>query len=114
MPMVHEIKIEPVVDKHKQRTGYRYVPQPPDPASGPTAARPGDQVFWRNDDTQAHWPGTTAQKTIFMPNQIAPNSSSQAWVADAPANPLTYKDTLDTSGSAPTGTIVVSSTAGNV
>jgi hypothetical protein len=112
MPMVHEIKIEPVVDKHKKRTGYRYVPQPPDPASGPTAVRPGDQVFWRNDDTQAHWPA--APGVQFMPNQIAPNSSSQAWVADVQPTSLTYRDTLDTSGSAPPGKIVVSTTAGGV
>jgi hypothetical protein len=113
MPMVHEINIEPVIDEQsKKRTGYRYVPQPPDPASGPTAARPGDQVFWRNDDTQAHWPA--ANGVQFMPNQIAPNSSSQTWVADAQAQTLTYRDTLDTSGSAPTGTIVVSATAGSV
>ncbi len=42
---------------------------------------PGDQVFWANNDTQAHWPGLLApdgsiNKSYFMPNQIAPNSQS--------------------------------------
>lgn len=105
MPMVHSIRIEPVMNG-TTRIGYRYVPQPPDPASGPTGARPGDQVFWRNDDTQAHWPA--ANGVIFMPNQIAANSSSQAWTADNNLRSIVYRDQLDASPSAPTGTIVVS------
>jgi plastocyanin len=41
----------------------------------------GDQVFWTNNDSQPHWPGLknpdgSIDKTFFMENQIAPDSSS--------------------------------------
>jgi plastocyanin len=44
----------------------------------------GDQIVWANNDSAAHWPGLvnddgTIDKTFFMPNQIAPNSTSQAF-----------------------------------
>jgi plastocyanin len=45
-------------------------------------AAPGDQIFWANNDTEAHWPGLlnsdgSISTRYFMPNQIAPNSTSQ-------------------------------------
>jgi|SRR5690242_21426043 len=41
----------------------------------------GDEIVWANNDSTAHWPGLrnsdgTIDKTFFMPNQIAPNSTS--------------------------------------
>ncbi len=45
----------------------------------------GDQIVWANNDSQAHWPGLvnpddgTINTTFFMPNQIAPNSTSAAF-----------------------------------
>ena len=51
----------------------------------------GDQVVWANNDGRAHWPGLvkadgTIDTTFFMPNQIAPHSTS---VTFSPANPGT-------------------------
>jgi plastocyanin len=44
----------------------------------------GDQVVWANNDNLAHWPGLlnddgTTDKTFFMHNQIAANSTSPAF-----------------------------------
>lgn len=52
---------------------------------------PGDQIVWANNDGQAHWPGLqnangTITENYFMPNQIAPQSTSAAFT---PANPGT-------------------------
>lgn len=49
---------------------------------------PGDQIFWTNNDGDAHWPGLlnsngTINETFFMPNQIAPNSTSDAFALSA-------------------------------
>jgi plastocyanin len=43
----------------------------------------GDQIIWANNDTIPHWPGLVNEdgsidKTFFMPNQIAANSSTSA------------------------------------
>jgi plastocyanin len=46
-------------------------------------AAPGDQIVWSNGDHKAHWPGLlsngTVNATFFMPNQIAPNSTSSTF-----------------------------------
>jgi plastocyanin len=71
-------------------------PQPPLAKFEPdTLAQvaPGDQVFWANNDNAAHWPGLlnpdgSINKTFFIPNQIASNSTSDAFspAADATLN----------------------------
>lgn len=53
-----------------------------------TQVAPGDQVIWSNNDTVAHWPGLLTGdgsiiETYFMPNQIAPNSTSDGFAAGA-------------------------------
>jgi plastocyanin len=62
-------------------------PQPPlirfDPNLLAQAA-PGDQIFWANNDDAAHWPGLlnpdgSINETFFIPNQIAPHSTSDAF-----------------------------------
>jgi plastocyanin len=67
-----------------------------------------DQVHWANGDyTHAHWPGLLFQgqlnKTFFMPNQIAPNSSSTNWTPSGPGT-YTYECSLHPNER---GTIVV-------
>jgi plastocyanin len=49
----------------------------------PFPAQPGDQIFWFNDDTVAHWPALlndddtiSDPKTSFMRQQIEPQRSS--------------------------------------
>lgn len=47
-----------------------------------------DQIVWANNDSVAHWPGLlnsdgTINKTFFMANQIAPQSSSDTFVVGA-------------------------------
>ncbi|MEA2784611.1 MAG: hypothetical protein QOF71_715 [Candidatus Eremiobacteraeota bacterium] len=42
----------------------------------------GDEIVWANNDGRAHWPALangTLNTTFFMPNQIAPNSSSSSF-----------------------------------
>jgi len=44
----------------------------------------GDEIVWANNDGHAHWPGLqeadgTINTSFFMPNQIAPNSTSAAF-----------------------------------
>jgi len=73
-----------------------------------TPVEPGDQIVWANNDGHAHWPGLqnsdgTINKTFFMPNQIAPNSTSAAFSPASPEN-LNYTCTLHPNE---TGTIVV-------
>ncbi|HEV3315650.1 MAG TPA: hypothetical protein VG488_01725 [Candidatus Angelobacter sp.] len=46
-----------------------------------TNVRIGDEIFWINNDTEAHWPGRlnndgSIDKTFFMANPIAPGTSS--------------------------------------
>ena len=58
-----------------------------------TQVAPGDQIVWANNDDCAHWPGLlnangTINETFFMPNQIAPNSTSAAF---SPAADATLK-----------------------
>jgi len=68
-------------------------PDPPHPQ-----IEPGDQIIWANNDTQAHWPGLqnsngTINETFFMPNQIAPHSSSPAF-APSSSGTLNYTCSL--------------------
>lgn len=67
----------------------------------------GDQVHWANDDTVPHWPGLyfngQINPTYFMPNQIAPDSSSDNWTPNGPGT-YTYECSLHPNES---GTIVV-------
>ncbi len=52
-------------------------------------AKTGDQIFWTNNDDEAHWPGMPDDDTFFMPNQIAPGSSSSIF-APGLAETLNY------------------------
>ena len=110
MPQSHTITIKPTLNSKGHRTGYQYDPPqlPADPTNKNTAVVPDDEVIWKNIDTQAHWPAVTGSPTAFMPNQIAPNSSSTAWIVDANSfGTATYFDWNDTASSRPTGTIVI-------
>ncbi len=80
----------------------------------PLDVRVGDQVFWTNNDSEPHWPGLSNQgtlidKTFFMPNQIAADSSSDTF-APGVAETLEYVCSIHRNPpcSAP-GTIVVES-----
>ncbi|HWZ46072.1 MAG TPA: hypothetical protein VNW97_21545 [Candidatus Saccharimonadales bacterium] len=58
----------------------------------------GDEVFWTNNDSQPHWPGLvnpdgTINTTFFMPNQIAPKSTSTTFIPNA-SGALPYKCSL--------------------
>ena len=69
---------------------------------------PGDQIVWANNDTEAHWPGLqnpngTINKSYFMPNQIAPSSTSQAF-SPASSGTLSYVCSLHPNE---TGTITI-------
>jgi len=71
-----------------------------------------DEIFWSNDDTQAHWPGLkkddgTIDTKFFMPNQIAPNSTSNGFRPSAAGN-LNYVCSLP-GHEKETGTIQVGS-----
>ena len=66
-----------------------------------TQVAPGDQIIWANNDTVAHWPGLVNEdgsidKTFFMPNQIAPNSTSPTFSPGVAAT-LNYADSLNPS-----------------
>jgi plastocyanin len=77
----------------------------------PLNAVVGDEIFWTNNDGQPHWPGlvqgNTINKTFFMPNQIAPNSTSTTFIPNA-AGPLPYRCSLHPNES---GTIQVAASA---
>ena len=58
----------------------------PNPLGPPNQqVAPKDNIFWTNNDSQPHWPGLSDKdgnilnKTYFMLNQIAANSSSDAF-----------------------------------
>ncbi|MBZ5524348.1 MAG: hypothetical protein LAP21_19090 [Acidobacteriia bacterium] len=76
----------------------------------PLNAVVGDEIVWSNNDGQPHWPGLvqggTINKTFFMPNQIAPNSTSTTFIPNA-AGPLAYQCSLHPNE---TGTIQVAAT----
>jgi plastocyanin len=44
----------------------------------------GDAIFWSNQDTVAHWPGLPNNDTVFIPNKIARNSTSQVYTPGQP------------------------------
>jgi plastocyanin len=46
----------------------------------------GDNIVWANNDSEPHWPGLANNPAFFMPNQIAPNSSSSGFAPTAPGN----------------------------
>lgn len=48
--------------------------------------QPGDNIVWANNDSVPHWPGVTGNPAFFMPNQIAPNSTSSAFTPTAAGN----------------------------
>jgi hypothetical protein len=109
MPNSHTITIRPTVVSGT-RTGYKFDPSqlPADLTDPNRAVVPDDEVIWKNIDTQAHWPAIAGVPNEFMPNQIAPNSSSTAWVVDAQSvGTITYFDQNDGSKARPNGTIVV-------
>lgn len=65
----------------------------------PLAASARDQIFWTNNDGEAHWPGLlnndgTINATFFMPNQIAPNGDTSATFSPAVAASFTYACSL--------------------
>ena len=75
----------------------------------PLNAAVGDEIVWSNNDSQPHWPGLVQSNgqintTFFMPNQIAPNSTSTTFIPSA-AGPLPYRCSLHPNES---GTIQVS------
>ena len=48
----------------------------------PLNASVGDEIVWANNDGRAHWPALangTLNPTFFMPNKIAPHSSSSSF-----------------------------------
>jgi hypothetical protein len=91
--------------------GYAFDPvKLGDPRSG-NVVKVGDQIFWTNDDSVPHQPGPPGYATAFVPGPIAPGMTSPAFVPDASysGQTVTYVDALDTSGNAPTASIVISS-----
>jgi plastocyanin len=81
---------------------------------GPNPLRAGaaDQIFWTNNDSQAHWPGRrnddgTINKTFFMPNQIAPNGNTSPVFSSIVAGTLNYVCTI-VGHQNETGSIVIS------
>jgi plastocyanin len=63
------------ININKGQAGVTFSPNPL------TNVAQGDQIIWANNDTNPHWPGLVNEdgsidKTFFMPNQIAANSTS--------------------------------------
>jgi len=86
MPLTWNINISPNMQKPPR---VHFDPNPLD-----NEVEPGDQIFWANNDRAAHWPGLqnsdgTINETFFMPNQIAPNSTSAAF-SPATSGTLNY------------------------
>lgn len=80
-------------------------------APNPLAAKTRDQIFWTNNDDQAHWPGLlndngTINPTFFMPNQIAPNGDSSQSFSPTLAGTFKYECALH-KGEGEEGTITV-------
>jgi hypothetical protein len=103
MPFTWQINI----NKSPGGSGYVYAP------GILTGVAIADEVHFTNNDDKPHFPGlvdTTAiagsPTTYFMANQIAPHSSSTAWVPGVNGT-VSYADSLDTSSTRPVGSIVV-------
>ena len=73
----------------------------------PLQANPSDQIFWTNDDTQAHWPGVPGNPTFFMSNQIAPGGDVSPVFSTIVNDTLIYVCTLNGHQNE-TGSIVIS------
>lgn len=63
----------------------------PDPAK----VQVGNQIFWSNQDTVAHWPGLlkddgSIDEKFFVRNQIAPGSGSAIWAAASAGRTYPY------------------------
>lgn len=85
MPFQRRIDIDPNPDGDSPRAVFD-----PDPLE----ANPRDQIFWTNNDGEAHWPGRlnddgSIDRTFFMPNQIAPNGDVSAIFS--PSAPATFE-----------------------
>ena len=57
------------------------------------------QIFWTNNDSNAHWPGLvetdgSINKTFFMPNQIAGGGDTSAVFSPSLAGTLNYACSL--------------------
>ena len=77
-------------------------------------ANPLDQIFWTNLDSEPHWPGLNEGGTItedfFMPNQIAPGSSSSIF-SPAQAETFDYVCSLHPKEAGGTITVTAAQTA---
>ena len=73
----------------------------------PLQANPADQIFWTNNDTQAHWPGLPGNPTFFMSNQIAPGGDVSPVFSTIVNGTLNYVCTI-AGHQNETGSIVIS------
>jgi plastocyanin len=94
MPFTWQININ-------KTTGSGFVYEP----NKLTGVAVDDQIIWTNNDDKAHWPGIAGNNAYFMPNQIAPDSSSDTFIPGVNGT-IHYIDSLH--AAAPGGTIVVS------
>ena len=76
----------------------------------PLQANPADQIFWTNNDTQAHWPGLPGNPTFFMSNQIAPGGDVSPVFSTTVIGTLNYVCTINGHQNE-TGRIVISTTS---
>lgn len=88
MPVQHEIRI------NRNPQGAPRVKFDPDPLRGSRQ----DQIFWINNDSDAHWPGLltpdgSINVTFFMRNEIAPNGVSPVF-SSTDAGTLNYACSL--------------------
>lgn len=72
-----QINIKPIGEPTEDGFTVRFDPSRLD-------VEPGDQIFWTNNHSQPHWPSLknadgTIDNSFFMPNQIAPDSSSSTF-----------------------------------
>jgi plastocyanin len=72
-------------------------PQPDGPAifqfDQPPQIQVGDQIIWSNNDSAPHFPTPDDSSYTFMPNQIAPHSTSPAF-APGKTGPIPYHCSL--------------------
>ena len=72
----------------------------------PLHARQGDQIFWTNNDTKAHWPGLPGNPGFLMANQIAPGGDVSPVFSTLVISTLNYVCTLHLNEA---GSIVIAS-----
>jgi len=77
MPFQWLININPNVTK-PPRVNFSPNPLP--------KVEPGDNIVWANNDSEPHWPCVAGNRDFFMPNQIAPKSTSSAFSPTAAGN----------------------------